>query len=90
MAETVLLGYLAVSKDTVMVTRMKTDFFEKKVGVPGGAQDIPACTEAESLAFFDDTFPSTKSNIVFRTNLRSLIINLVRLLFSCPFQNFFG
>ena len=35
MAETVVLGYLAVSKDTVMVTSMKADFFEKKVGVPG-------------------------------------------------------
>ena len=47
MAETVLLGYPAVSKDTVMVTSMKADFFEKKVGVPGVAQDIPVCTEAE-------------------------------------------
>ena len=54
MAETVLLGYPAVSKDTVMVTSMKADFFEKKVGVPGVAQDIPVCTEAESQALFDD------------------------------------
>jgi hypothetical protein len=53
-AETVLLVYPAVSKDTVMVTSMKADFFEKKVGVPGGAQDIPVCTEAESQAIFDD------------------------------------
>ena len=54
MAETVLLAYPAVSKDTVMVTSMKADFFEKKVGVPGVAQDIPVCTEAESQAIFDD------------------------------------
>ena len=37
-----------------MVTSMKADFFEKKVGVPGGALDIPVCTEAESQAIFDD------------------------------------
>ena len=55
MEETVLLAYPAVSKDTVMVTSMKADFFEKKVGVPGVAQDIPVCTEAESKAFYDDT-----------------------------------
>ena len=41
------LGYPAVSKDTVMVTSMKADFFEKKVGVPGVALDIPVCTKAE-------------------------------------------
>ena len=55
MAETVLLGYPAVSKDTVMVTSMKADFFEKKVGVPGVAQDIPVCTEAELSPVFDHT-----------------------------------
>ena len=54
MAETVLLAYPAVSKDTVMVTSMKADFFKKKVGVPGVALDIPVCTEAESQAIFDD------------------------------------
>ena len=53
MAETVLLGYPAVSKDTVMVTSMKADFFEKKVGVPGVAQDIPACTKAELSPVFN-------------------------------------
>ena len=42
MAETVLLGYPAVSKDTVMVTSMKADFFEKKVGVPGGSPGYPS------------------------------------------------
>ena len=35
MAETVLLAYPAVSKDTVMVTSMKADFFEKKWGYRG-------------------------------------------------------
>ena len=53
MAETVLLAYPAVSKDTVMVTSMKADFFEKKVGVPGVAQDIPACTKAELSPVFN-------------------------------------
>ena len=53
MAETVLLAYPAVSKDTVMVTSMKADFFEKKVGVPGVALDIPVCTKAELSPVFD-------------------------------------
>ena len=64
MAETVLLVYPAVYKDTVMVTSMKADFFEKKVGVPGGALDIPVCTKAESQAIFDDNKLSQQKQII--------------------------
>ena len=42
MAETVLLAYPAVSKDTVMVTSMKADFFEKKGGGTGGSPGYPS------------------------------------------------
>ena len=68
MAETVLLAYLAVSKDTVMVTSMKADFFEKKVGVPGVAQDIPVCTEAELSPVFNYTNISAKMIYPLRGN----------------------
>ena len=76
MAETVLLGYLAASKDTVMVTSMKADFFEKKVGVPGVALDIPVCTEAESQAIFDDNYWLTSARKPLETKgFRALCAN---------------